>query len=98
MEGFLQQTLGELIMRSVLIGLALMAAGTSTVSAEVWFSREGTCGEWRSRWNVQQDPSGVWVGSIDQVHVGGPCGKGNGSRVQSEVHAALVGETFFAMR
>src|SRR4051794_32058674 len=73
-------------------------AGTSTASAEVWFSREGSCGEWRSRWNVQQDRSGVWVGSIDQVHVGGPCGQGNGSRVQSEVQAAIVGETFFAMR
>ena len=84
-------------MRPILVALAFVA-GTSAASAEVWFSREGTCGEWRSRWSVEQEQSGIWIGSIDQVHVGGPCGQGNGSRVRSEVHAAIVGETFFAMR
>jgi len=60
--------------------------------------RGGTCGEWRSRWSVEQDRSGLWVGWIDQVHVGGPCGQGNGFKVRSQVQAAIVGEVLFATR
>ena len=84
-------------MRSVLAAFALVA-GMSPASAEVWFVREGLCGEWRARWNVEQDQSGLWTGSIDHVHVGGPCAQGNGSRVRSAVHATIVGETLFATR
>ena len=84
-------------MHFVLVVLALLA-GTSTASAEVWFTREGTCGEWRSRWNVEQDQSGLWVGSMDHMHVGGPCVQGTGQRYSSKVQAVIVGESFFALR
>lgn len=84
-------------MRFVLVVLALTVSA-SGASAEVWFSREGTCGEWRSRWTVEQDQSGLWSGLVDQVHVGGPCGQGNGSRVRSQVQATIVGNVFFATR
>ncbi len=84
-------------MRSILIlvGVALLA-GTSSASAEVWLAREGLCGEYRSQWNVEQDKSGIWAGSADHVHVGGPCAQRTGETSKSRVRAAIVGESFFA--
>ncbi len=84
-------------MRSALVILTLLA-GISGLSAEIWLSREGACGDWRSRWNVEQDESGLWVGSIDHVHVGGPCAQGTGRRIGSDVKAVIAGESFFAAR
>ena len=84
-------------MRSALVILTLVV-WASTASAEVWFTREGTCGEWRSRWNVEQDQSGLWVGSMDHMHVGGPCVQGTGQTYTSKVQAVIVGESFFATR
>ena len=84
-------------MRLTLAGLALLT-GASTASAEVWLMREGPCGNWRSRWNVEQDQSGVWVGTIDAVHVGGPCAQGDGQRFRSEVRAVIAGDSLFASR
>lgn len=84
-------------MRSVLVALALLA-GTSAASAEVWLVRDGKCGDWRSRWNVEQDQSGVWVGVIELYHVGGPCIQGTGRTVRIPVKAVIAGESFFASR
>lgn len=84
-------------MRSVLACLALLA-GTSAVFAEVWLVRDGQCGDWRSRWNVEQEQSGVWVGVIDLYHVGGPCIQGTGQTVRIPVKAVIAGESFFASR
>jgi hypothetical protein len=84
-------------MRSVLLALAL-AAGTSSASAEVWRMRYGDCGEWRGRWRVEEERSGVWDGIIDFEHVGGPCVQGTGSRSVSRVRAVLAGDAFFATR
>ena len=45
---------------------------------------------------VERDPSGVWVGSVDYRHVGGPCVPAEDKLVSSEVRAVIVGEDFFA--
>jgi len=83
-------------MRSLLAALAFVA-GTSAASAEVWLIREGLCGEYRSRWNVEQDQAGIWSGSADHVHVGGPCQPGTGAKSQSKVRAVISGGVFFAV-
>jgi hypothetical protein len=82
-------------MRSVLAALALVV-GTSAASAETWLVREGICGEFQSRWNVEQDKAGIWAGSADHVHVGGPCAQRTGETSKSRLRAAIVGESFFA--
>jgi hypothetical protein len=87
---------GELAMRSLLAALAVVA-GTSAASAEVWLIREGVCGEYRSRWNVEQDQAGIWVGSAEHVHVGGPCEAGTGAKTQSKVRSVIAGGVFFAV-
>jgi hypothetical protein len=87
---------GELTMRSVLAALALLA-GASAASAEVWLMREGRCGEYRSRWDVEQDQPGVWVGAADHVQVGGPCVARTGVNSRSRVRAVIVGQEFFAI-
>lgn len=84
-------------MRSLAVGL-LAFVSLSPASAEVWQSREGTCGEWRGRWNVEQQPDGVWTGYIDFVQVGGPCAEETGHRARSEVRAVIVGDSFFGSR
>jgi hypothetical protein len=84
-------------MRTVLSAMILLASGWAA-NAEVWRMREGQCGEWRSRWNVLQDESGVWSGTIEHEHVGGPCAQGNATIVQSNVRGTIVGEYFFATR
>lgn len=60
--------------------------------------REGLCGEWRSRWTVQQEESGLWIGTSEQVHIGGPCAPGTGETHRTEVQASIAGEAFFAAR
>jgi hypothetical protein len=84
-------------MRATLFAI-ITIAGASPASAEVWDMREGVCGEWRSRWNVEQTQDGFWTGSIHHVHVGGPCVQGSGERVRSDVRAVLLDETLFAIR
>ena len=84
-------------MRSVLAALALVFGTASTASAEVWLLREGVCGEYRSRWNIEQDRAGIWAGSADHVHVGGPCEQRTGAKAQSKVRAVIAGELFFAV-
>ena len=83
-------------MRSLLAALALVA-GTSAASAEVWLIREGVCGEYRSRWNIEKDQAGVWTGSAEHVHVGGPCQPGTDAKAQSKVRSVIAGEVFFAV-
>lgn len=84
-------------MRAILTGLALVCSITSA-SAEVWRMREGRCGEWRSRWQVEQESSGVWTGFIEHEHVGGSCSPGGDTLARSEARAAIVGDNFFAIR
>jgi hypothetical protein len=84
-------------MRFVLVALALVA-GTSAASAEVWRMRYGECGEWRGRWRVGEERSGVWDGIIEFEHVGGPCERGNGNRSVSRARAIVAGDAFFATR
>jgi len=76
----------------------LRARRASPALAEVWIVREGECGEWRSRWNVEQDQGGLWSGTIDYVHVGGPCVAPTGQAHQAEVRAAIAGDHLFALR
>ena len=53
--------------------LALFVASfttvASTAAAEAWVIREGDCGELQSRWNIQQERSGVWIGTIDHHQI-----------------------------
>jgi hypothetical protein len=84
-------------MRSLLAALALVTGTGSTASAEVWLLREGVCGEYRSRWNVEQDQARIWAGAADHIHVGGPCEPGTGARTESKVRAAIVGDVLFAV-
>jgi hypothetical protein len=84
-------------MRATLFAI-ITIAGASAASAEVWDMREGMCGEWQSRWNVEQTQDGFWVGFIDHVHVGGPCIRASGKRARSDVRAVLLDETLFGVR
>ncbi len=77
---------------------SLMFAIASPAAAEVWLVREGECGEWQSRWEVQQEQSGVWVGRIDHLQVGGPCMRATGETLRSEVRATIAGDNLFAVR
>ena len=77
---------------TVLVSLA------SPALSEVWIVREGECGEWRSRWNVDQDQGGLWSGTIDHVHVGGPCAAPTGQTHSTDVRAAVAGDHLFALR
>jgi hypothetical protein len=79
--------------------LALMvSAGLSPASAEEWVARHGASYEWDARWDVQQEPSGVWVGIIDFVHAGGPCSGRTNQVLTYETRAVIVGTDFFARR
>jgi hypothetical protein len=79
-----------------LVSMAL--ATLSPASAEEWVSRHGGCYEWEGRWDVRQEPSGVWVGIIDFVHVGGPCSKRTEQFLTHELRAAIAGSDFFGRR
>ena len=83
-------------MRTILCGL-FFGLGLSAASAEVWQTREGVCGEWRSRWDVEQQQNGVWKGTINYVQVGAPCSQRTNQRTSSDVEAVIVGESFFAV-
>jgi hypothetical protein len=83
-------------MRTVLVVVALLLA--SPACAEIWTTREGECGEWQTRWDVQQEQSGVWIGWIDHFHIGGPCERPTGRTLRSEVRAGIAGENIFASR
>lgn len=80
------------------LSAVLILLGSATASAEVWIGREGSCGQLRARWDVQQQSNGVWVGWISARHVGGPCIQGTGEQVEFRVRAALQGDTLFAVR
>jgi hypothetical protein len=71
---------------------------TSSAAAETWIVREGECGEWQSRWSVEQDQGGLWSGVIDSVHVGGPCARRTSATVRTEVKASIAGDYLFALR
>jgi hypothetical protein len=83
-------------MRLAVIIAALCSA--SAASAETWTVREGICGEWQARWDVQQEQSGIWVGTIDHFQIGGPCTRATGEVLTSDVRAYFVGENLFAVR
>ncbi len=78
--------------------LLTTAPWISHASADEWFSREGACSDWKGRWMVGRDQSGVWVGNIDYIHIGGPCSAPDHSQATQEVRAVIVGEDFFARR
>jgi hypothetical protein len=87
-------------LRHWLMFLLLMSivTWTSRACADEWFSRSGTCFDWRGRWVVDRDQAGSWVGNIDFVHVGGPCGPPTHSRQTDRVRAVIVGDEFLARR
>jgi hypothetical protein len=89
--------IGTYAMRFALFATALVAM-ISSAHAEVWATREGGCGEWQGRWEVEQDRSGVWIGTIDHYQVGGPCERTTGQAIQSEVRAIIAGDNLFAFR
>jgi hypothetical protein len=84
-------------MRLALIVAVLLCTGSASY-AETWVSREGDCGEWQSRWDVQQETNGVWVGTIDHFQIGGPCTRATGQTLRSEVRAVIAGDNLFAFR
>lgn len=84
-------------MRLALIISAAVCSASAT-SAETWTVREGNCGEWQARWDVQQEQNGVWVGTIDHFHIGGPCVRATGQVLRSDVRAYLVRDNLFAFR
>ena len=84
-------------MRGLLFAV-LLIIGMQAAAAEEWAARHGICYEWEARWDVQQEPTGVWIGFIDFLHVGGPCAAGNRQVLTYEVRAAIVGGDFFARR
>jgi hypothetical protein len=49
-------------------------------------------------WNVQQERSGVWVGTIDHYQIGGPCERPSGGTLRSDVRAVIAGDNLFAFR
>ena len=78
--------------------LAAFTGMASAASAETWNVREGECGEWQSRWNVQQERSSVWVGTIDHYQIGGPCERPSGGTLRSDVRAVIAGDNLIAFR
>ena len=82
----------------MILAAAAFSLVASSASAEIWFVREGPCGEWQSRWDVTQEQAGVWVGEIEHYHVGGPCARGTGQTLRSEVRAVITGDNLFAIR
>ena len=86
------------IIGAVLLFLSLMTPEISVAYADEWESREGNCFEWKGRWMVDRDQSGVWVGNISFVKIGGPCATGDHLQLTNEVRAVIVGDDFFARR
>jgi hypothetical protein len=84
-------------MRVALSGLLLLL-GSNVASAEVWVTREGRCGEWRARWDVQQQPDGVWIGRINARQTGGRCVERTDRQAEFDVRAVLQGDSLFALR
>lgn len=84
-------------MRAALSAL-LILLGSHAASAEVWITREGECGDWRGRWEVEQQSDGIWVGTINYRHLGGPCVSGSDEQFRSDVRATIEGDTLFAFR
>ncbi|KAA2235250.1 hypothetical protein [Salinarimonas soli] len=84
-------------MRTLLVA-SVFTLASSAAWAETWVVREGACGEWQSRWDVEQEQTGVWVGTIDHVHVGGPCVPATRATATSEVRAVIAGDNLFALR
>src|SRR3712207_2381312 len=84
-------------MRTLLLATSLIFA-TFPAIAEIWNVREGACGEWQSRWHVEQEQTGIWVGTIDHFHVGGPCSRSTGQLARSKVWAVIAADTIFGVR
>ena len=82
----------------LILAAAALAVCTSSASAEVWITREGVCGEWQSRWDVEQEQTGVWVGEIEHLRVGGSCTQGTGQPLRSTVRAVISDDNLFAIR
>ena len=84
-------------MRTFLFSAALTLCA-SHASAETWVVREGSCANWQSRWEIEQEQTGVWVGTIDHLHIGGPCAQSRGEVMSSDVRAVIAGDNLFALR
>ncbi len=84
-------------MRTVLIVAAFLMLPTPA-PAETWIAREGECGEWESRFEVEQERSGIWIGTIEHRQVGAACARSTGRVLRSEVRAGIVGDNLFAVR
>ena len=84
-------------MRAALLAL-LSLLGVSSASAEVWVSRTGLCFEWEGRWSVNQEPTGLWVGDIEFIHIGGRCANPTHQVANYQVRAVIVADEFFGVR
>jgi hypothetical protein len=76
----------------------LLVVTWTNASADEWTMRLGSCYEWEGTWSVAQEPSGVWVGHIDFVQVGGKCAPRTDDRITMQARAAIVGRDFFFYR
>lgn len=87
-------------MRFIVLASVILVGSVSLAVAqpEVWQLREGQCGEWRSRLTVEQEQSGLWVGSADHVQIGGPCAPATGETRRDEIKATIAGDTLLAVR
>jgi hypothetical protein len=84
-------------MRAVLFALCSLI-GIGSASAETWMSRTGLCFEWEGRWSINQDPSGLWSGDIEFIHVGARCANPTHQVVTYPVRAVIVADEFFGIR
>ena len=84
-------------MRAVLFALCSLL-GIGSASAETWMSATGLCFEWEGRWSVSQDASGLWVGDIEFIHIGGRCANPTHQTATYPVRAVIVAEEFFGVR
>ena len=84
-------------MRAALFVLLSML-GISSAGADVWMSRTGLCFEWEGRWSVNQQPTGLWVGDIEFIQVGGRCANPTHEVANYQVRAVIVADEFFGVR
>jgi hypothetical protein len=82
----------------LLLILIVLIGGSTRARGDSWLGREGNCFEWEGYWTVEQEQSGVWVGNIDYLHIGGPCVPPTNKVAVAAVRAVIAGEDFFAVR